>query len=99
MRASAYDIDFATVSNFTISLSAGATSGTGAFDLTVTDDAVLEGPETIFIYGTGASLPVTRTTLTINDDDKAPALDATGCTNGTHVTNPTVNPGLVADGT
>ena len=69
MRASAYDIDFATVSNFTISLSAGATSGTGAFDLTVTDDAVLEGPETIFIYGTGASLPVTRTTLTINDND------------------------------
>ena len=68
-RASAYDIDFATVSNFTISLAAGATSATGTFDLTVTDDAVLEGPETIFIYGTGASLPVTRTTLTINDND------------------------------
>ena len=89
--------DFNAVADFTINLAAGDTSATGSFNLVVSDDTASEGPETITVSGTGASLPVTPGTLTINDDDKPPPMNATGCTNGTHVTNPTSNAGLVAD--
>ena len=90
--------DFNAVADFTINLAAGATSATATFNLVVSDDTTSEGPETITVSGTTtASLTVTPGALTINDDDKLPAMNASGCTDGTHVTDPSTNTGLVAD--
>ena len=90
--------DFTAVADFTINLAAGATSATATFNLVVANDTASEGPETITVSGTTtASLTVTSGALTINDDDKPPPMNATGCTDGTHVTNPSTNTGLVAD--
>ena len=63
--------DFATVSDFTVTIDAGATSGSDTFDLEVTDDTLVEGPETLMVSGS-ADLSVAPATLTITDDDTAP---------------------------
>ena len=62
--------DYQEVSNFSLTISAGATSGTGTFTLTPEQDQVAEGDEGITIAGTSA-LPVTGTELTLTDDDLA----------------------------
>ena len=62
--------DYAAVSDFTITIAANATSGTGSFTLTPTDDTALEGDETIHVTGTSAeAATISRTTLTLTDDD------------------------------
>ena len=88
--------DFTAVSDFTISLAAGAASATGTFDLTVTDDTLSEGPEWITIDGTATGHTVTSARLTINDNDNADPIDPNGCS-VVHVTDPTTNTDLVAD--
>ena len=62
--------DYQTVSNLSVTIPAGDTSGTGTFTLTPTDDGLAEGDEGITIGGTSA-LPVTGTELTLTDDDPA----------------------------
>ena len=62
--------DYAAVGNFRIDIPANATSATGTFTLTPTQDTLLEGNETITVWGQGASnLTVTDTSLTLTDDD------------------------------
>ncbi len=61
--------DYATVSDFTLTIAAGQTTGTASFTLTPTDDAIDEDDETLTVDGAVQGLSVTRTTLTIEDDD------------------------------
>ncbi len=61
--------DYATVADFTITIAANATSGTGAFTLTPTNDTSIEGNETIGVAGASPSSTVTSTTVTLTDDD------------------------------
>ena len=62
--------DYAAVSDFTITIAANATSGTGSFTLTPTDDTALEGDETIGVTGTSSeAATISGTTLTLTDDD------------------------------
>ena len=77
----------------TLSVAAAQSPPATGILLRANPSAVSESSDTTTITGTGASLTATPGTLTINDDNKPPALDATGCTNGTHATNT----GLVAD--
>ena len=69
--------DYAAVSDFTITLAANATSATGTFTLTPTQDKLAEGDETIAVAGNvqGVTAKLTGTTLTLTDDDAA--LDVT----------------------
>ena len=64
--------DYATVSDLSIAIAAGAASGTTSFTLTPTNDVLHEGNETISVSGTSGALTVTGTTLTITDDDAEP---------------------------
>ena len=66
--------DYAAVSNFDITLAANATSGTGTFTLTPTQDTGVEGSETIGVDGTSPLSQVTGTTVTLTDDDTYPAV-------------------------
>ena len=63
--------DYATVSNFTVTIGANATSGTGTFTLTPTQDLLVEGDETISVKGTATGLTVTGASLTLTDDETA----------------------------
>ena len=66
--------DYAAVSDFDITLAKNATSATGTFTLTPTQDTLAEGDETIAIAGNveGVTAKLTGTTVTLTDDDAAP---------------------------
>ena len=64
--------DYAAVTNFDITITAGQTSATGTFTLTPTQDTVIEGDETIGVAGTATGLTVNGTTVTLTDDDNSP---------------------------
>ena len=66
--------DYAAVSDFNITIAANATSGTGTFTLTPTQDTALEGGETIGVAGTSPGTTVTNTTLTLADDESLPSV-------------------------
>ena len=61
--------DYGTVAGFTFQIEAGATSGSGTFEITPTDDDFDEGNETVTVSGTVTGLSVDGATLTIVDDD------------------------------
>ena len=63
--------DYASVDEFTITVAAGATSATGEFQLTPTNDSFGEGDETISVLGrpTGPPAVVHGTEVTIVDDE------------------------------
>ena len=63
--------DYTAVSDFIVKIAANATTGTGTFTLTPTDDSTVEGSETIGVAGSSLSTTVTGTTLTLTDDDSA----------------------------
>ena len=63
--------DYQAVSDFTVTIGAGATSGTGTFTLTPTQDSLGEGDESITVGGTATGLTVTGTSLTLTDDETA----------------------------
>ena len=65
--------DYAAVSDFTVTIPAGQTSGSAAFTLTPVDDTLVEGDETITVSGTNATLTVDGTSLTLTDDDSVTA--------------------------
>ena len=67
--------DYSEVSNFAITIAANQTSGTGTFTLTPTQDDVVEGSESLTISGSGTGLNVTGTSVTLTDDDAAPAVN------------------------
>ena len=64
--------DYATVDEFSLTISQGQTSGTATFSLTPTNDAVGEGHETLSVTGstTATGLTVVGTKVKIIDDDK-----------------------------
>ena len=64
--------DFTVGNNFTITIAAGATSGTANTGFTPATDTVAEGPETLTFSGTAGGFTITPATLTITDDDTAP---------------------------
>ena len=61
--------DYAAVTDFDITISAGLTSATGTFTLTPTQDTIVEGDETITVGGTSTGLTVNSDTVTLTDDD------------------------------
>ena len=63
--------DYAAVADFTVTIPDGETSGDATFTLTPTDDAVVEGDETLSVSGTTTvtGLTVTDTEVTLTDDD------------------------------
>ena len=63
--------DYTSVDEFTITVAAGATSATGEFQLTPTNDSFGEGDETISVSGrpTGPPAVVQGTEVTIVDDE------------------------------
>ena len=61
--------DYTTVADLSISIAAGAASGTRDFTLTPTNDAVDESNETISVEGASAGVTVTADQITITDDD------------------------------
>ena len=67
--------DYAAVTDFTVTIPAGASSGSAPFTLTPTDDTLVEGNETITVSGTNAALTVNGARLTLTDDDSAPAIN------------------------
>ncbi len=64
--------DYATVADQTITIAAGASSGSVDFTLTPTQDVLHEGSESISLDGTSTGLTVTVTQLSLTDDDTAP---------------------------
>ena len=64
--------DYAEVADLSVTIRAGAASGTETFTLSPTDDNVHEGDETISVTGASGTLTVTGTTIAITDDDAAP---------------------------
>ena len=67
--------DYAAVTGFDITISAGQNSGSAAFTLTPKDDTVVEGGETISVDGTSTGLTVNGGSVTLADDDDAPAIN------------------------
>ena len=64
--------DYTAVADFTLTIAATESSGTGTFMLTPTQDSVSEGDETIDITGTAGDITVTKATMTLTDDETAP---------------------------
>ena len=81
--------DYQAVNNFTLTIVAGAVSGTATFTLTPLGDQVAEGDETISVRGTITvqGLTVTGTTVTLEDGDVPPETIVLS-----------VDPGLVSEG-
>ena len=70
--------DYQTVASFTVTIAAGASSGSAPFTLTPIDDTLIEGEETTSVAGTADNgLPVNGTHLTLVDDDTAIDLSVT----------------------
>ena len=63
--------DYGSVSDFTVTIGANQTSGSGTFTLTPTQDTSVEGSETITVSGSASGLSVSGATLTLTDDDRA----------------------------
>ena len=61
--------DYAAVSNFNITIAAGAASHTGNFTVTPVDDDLDEPNETINVTGTLSSVTITPATVTFTDND------------------------------
>ena len=79
--------DYTAVSNFNVKIAAGATSGTGTFQLASTDDSVYEGDETIGVAGTSTGLTVNSVDLTLADNDSAAVtVDDASATEGSDIT-------------
>ena len=65
-------MDYAVVSDFTVTIAGGQTSGTAQLSFDPTQDNVAEGNETVILSGSAAGLTAGTATLTITDDDPAP---------------------------
>ena len=61
--------DYTAVADFTLTLDAGKKSGSATFDLTPTNDTIIEDDESLSVDGTGTGLTVNGTSVTITDDE------------------------------
>ncbi len=66
--------DYAAVSDFTITIGAGAASHTGTFTLTPVNDSLDEENETVNVAGSSGALTVSGTAVTITDNDATPTV-------------------------
>ncbi len=64
--------DFTAVAPFSVTIPANAWRGTGRFSLTVLDDDVNDGEETVKVTGTTAGLTVNEAVIVIADDEGPP---------------------------
>ena len=64
--------DYPAISDFTVTIQAGSTSGTTTLSFDPTGDSLAEGNETVVLTGTAPGLSGDTATLTITDDDAAP---------------------------
>ena len=64
--------DHVAVEDFTLTIPAEQTSGTGTLTFTPTDDSDAEGAETVVLSGSATGLTAGTATLTITDDDSTP---------------------------
>ena len=64
--------DYPPVSDFTVTIPDGQTSGTATLSFDPTGDGLAEGDETVILTGSVAGLTAGAATLTITDDDAAP---------------------------
>ena len=63
-------VDYRAVASFTVTIAAGASSGSTPFTLTPIDDTLVEGDETLSVDGTAdRSLTVNGASVTLVDDD------------------------------
>ena len=69
--------DYAAVTAFDITIEKGKKSGTAKFTLTPKQDTLVEGNETIGVKGTSTGLTVNGASVTLTDDDGAPAINLT----------------------
>ncbi len=67
-------VDFAAVSDFDITIAAGAASKSETFTLSPTDDSVDETDETITVSGASTGLTINQDTITLSDDDATPSI-------------------------
>ncbi len=65
--------DYPAISAFTIDIAAGDTLGTATLSFDPTEDNVYEGSETVILTGSASGLTSGEATLTITDNDTAPA--------------------------
>ena len=85
-----------TNNQFTVTIAAGALSGSAAFQLTPVDDDSDEGAETLTVSGALAGFTIDDVSITITDSGIAP-LDPARCSDGTFVSSPDLNAGLVSE--
>ena len=91
--------DYPAISDFTVAIPAGQTSGTTTLSFNPSGDNLAEGDETVILTGTVAGLTSGTTTLTITDDDTAPtavsiSLDPAAVSEGANTTAITVTASL-----
>ena len=93
--------DFTATAPANISISAGQSTGSTTFRLTVKPDDIAEGDETISVSGVLSGLAATgvsdTTVIIPGNDGTIPDLNRAHCGNGTYVGNPGGNSGLVSD--
>ena len=66
------DTDYPAISAFTVTIAAGATSGTAQLSFYALREGLAEGDETVILTGSATGLSSGTTTLTIIDEDRAP---------------------------
>ena len=64
--------DYPAISDFTVTIPSGQTSGTATLSFDPTGDNLAEGDETVILTGSVSGLTSGMATLTITDDDAAP---------------------------
>ena len=64
--------DYTAISDFTVAIPSGQTSGTQTLSFDPSGDGLAEGDETVILTGSAAGLDAGAATLTITDDDPAP---------------------------
>ena len=64
--------DYTAISDFTVTIQGGQTSGTATLSFDPTGDGLAEGGETVILTGSATGLTSGTATLTITDDDPAP---------------------------
>ena len=64
--------DYPAISDFTVTIPSGQTTGTATLSFDPSGDGLAEGDETVILTGSAAGLDAGAATLTITDDDLAP---------------------------
>ena len=69
LAGTADDSDYTAPTQASVTIPGGQNSGSGTLTLTLIDDDIAEGDETIIVGGNNGNLKITSALITINDDD------------------------------